>query len=239
MLPINCDIGERGADHPVDLQLMAWIDIASVACGGHAGDNRSVEAFRGRAEKRGIAVAAHLSYPDRENFGRRSIEIPWAELLESLHRQYALMADVTMVKFHGALYNDSCRHEDLAETLAGWLTETACTTVITAPASTLAQACARAGIAVFTEGFAERRYRLDTEDGSLSLVSRERSWASIHDLQEALGQARRIAGSHTVEAVVEADGRIVETRTAPLPAQTICIHSDSPIALDLARELKG
>ena len=238
MLPINCDIGERGADHPVDTELMALIDIASVACGGHAGDLRSVEAFRTRAESRGITVAAHLAYPDRENFGRRSITISPSTLLESLSRQYALMADVTMVKFHGALYNDSCRRIELAESLARWLAETACTTVITAPFSALAWACAGAGITVITEAFAERRYQLDTDGRTISLVSRERSWANIHDLEQAFGQARQIAVSHTVDAVIEADGKIVSYRTVPLQAQTICIHSDSRIAVDLARELR-
>lgn len=238
MLPINCDIGERGADHPVDTELMSLIDIASVACGGHAGDLLSVEAFRARAEIRGIPVAAHLSYPDTANFGRKSIAIAPSALLESLSLQYALMADVTMVKFHGALYNDSCRRIELAEALARWLAETACTTVITAPFSALDRACAGVGIAVMTEAFAERRYHLDADGRTLSLVSRERSWASIDDLDQALAQARQIALCNTVDAVVEADGRIVSTRTVALHAQTICIHSDSRIAVDLARELK-
>ena len=61
---INCDIGERGADHPQDRELMAYIHIANIACGGHAGDETSIEAFRALAEKHEVEVSAHLSYPD-------------------------------------------------------------------------------------------------------------------------------------------------------------------------------
>ncbi len=237
MIPINCDIGERGPNHPVDLKLMELIDIASIACGGHAGDVTSVKAFRSLAEGRGIGVAAHLSYPDREHFGRRSITITDGELLQSLTSQYEMMPDVNMVKFHGALYNDSCRREDLAQVLAEWLSRTACATVITAPASALATACASVGITVMTEAFAERRYQLDPHWNTLSLVKRERSWASFHDVEEALTQARHIIENGKVTAVVEENGCVISTTTVLLKAQTLCIHSDSEIALDLAREL--
>ena len=74
-MKVNCDIGERGADHPVDRQLMELIDIANIACGGHAGDETSIHAFCQLAEQHGVTVTAHLSYPDRENFGRRSLDI--------------------------------------------------------------------------------------------------------------------------------------------------------------------
>lgn len=238
MIPINCDIGERGSDHPLDLELMGFIDIANIACGGHAGDAGSVRVFRSLAERGDIAVAAHLSYPDREYFGRKSIAIEAAELLESLTVQYEMMPDVQLVKFHGALYNDSCARTDLAETLSRWLSGTACRTVITAPASALAMACDHVGIAVLAEAFAERRYQFDPSGGTLSLVSRQRSWASIHNLEEALRQARQITETGEVTAVVEADGTVVSTRTVPLKARTLCIHSDSEIALDLARELR-
>ena len=60
-MKINCDIGERGADHPVDRQLMELIDIANIACGGHAGDDASIPFFCELAKKRKLIITAHLS----------------------------------------------------------------------------------------------------------------------------------------------------------------------------------
>ena len=121
MILINCDIGERGADHPVDMELMDHVGMANIACGGHAGDAASVEAFLRRARGRGVKVAAHLSYPDRENFGRSTIEISDEDLLASLDRQMELMREARTVKFHGALYNDANVDVRRARLLAKWM----------------------------------------------------------------------------------------------------------------------
>jgi len=84
MMRINCDIGERGPGHATDRKLMEVIHIASLACGGHAGDSGSVKAFSALAEENGVELAAHLSYPDRENFGRRPMRLPASALLAAL-----------------------------------------------------------------------------------------------------------------------------------------------------------
>ena len=107
---INCDIGEKGPLHEGDRKLMEYIQIANLACDGHAGDKASVDAFRELAGKCGVGVAAHLSYPDKPNFGRASMALPEAELLAALDAQLALLPGVTLVKFHGALYNDAARN---------------------------------------------------------------------------------------------------------------------------------
>jgi len=118
---INCDIGERGPDHPVDRRLMEVVHLASLACGGHAGDAGSVKVFRALAEKNGVRLAAHLSYPDRPNFGRKAMTISGPALLASLEEQLGLLPGVRRVKFHGALYNEASRDAVLAKTLARWL----------------------------------------------------------------------------------------------------------------------
>jgi len=114
---INCDIGERGPGHAVDRRLMEVVHIANLACGGHAGDRASVQAFRALAEEHGVELAAHLSYPDRPNFGRRVLAMPLPALLASLDEQLALLPSPKRVKFHGALYNESCRSRELAAAL--------------------------------------------------------------------------------------------------------------------------
>ena len=120
-MKINCDIGERGIDNKVDQQLMTLIDIANIACEGHAGDQDSVDFFRDLAKKNNVLVTAHLSYPDKENFGRLSMEIAQKDLLEFLDQQYSLMSDVKAVKFHGALYNDLNNNVKLANWVFEWL----------------------------------------------------------------------------------------------------------------------
>jgi 5-oxoprolinase (ATP-hydrolysing) subunit A len=243
---LNCDMGERGPDHPTDRELMRWIDIANIACGGHAGDEASVRAFLELAREHEVTVTAHLSYPDRENFGRKSMDISPSRLRTSLAEQHALLPEIRTVKFHGALYNESCRRDDLAAVLTDWLLRAGITAVVTMPDSALARTCTQAGITVLAEAFAERRYRLDTSTGSLSLVDRDRADASIHTVDEAVHQAEGIIRRGEVTALVDElsagadmDGRSATGRTVSLQVETICIHSDSAIALPLVRELAG
>jgi UPF0271 protein len=237
-MKINCDIGERGADHPVDRALMELIDIANLACGGHAGDSASVAAFRDLAKRFSVELSVHLSYPDRENFGRKTIPMALEDLLESLNDQFDMMDDVKMVKFHGALYNDCAKDPALAVPLAAWLKSRGVNRIITQFDSELAMACRKEGITVVGEAFAERRYSLDEKSGRLSLVSRDKDYASIHELEAALAHSLEIYKDQKVSGHIDnSDGHRIEK--APLLAETICIHSDSVIALELARSLKS
>ncbi|QEN06567.1 LamB/YcsF family protein [Oceanispirochaeta crateris] len=236
-MKINCDIGERGSDHPVDTALMQHIDIANIACGGHAGDNASIRAFRTLADRFDVDVTAHLSYPDKQNFGRLTMNIQQEELLHSLDHQYALMADVKTVKFHGALYNDAASDASLAKLLANWLQKNSINSIVTQFDSELALACENLGISVMAEAFAERRYALNPQNGKLSLVNRSKDYASIHELDEAVQHSLKIMNDQKVTAFYETDGQ-VKQKEAVLMAQTICIHSDSEISLTLATALQ-
>ncbi len=236
---INCDIGERGADHPVDIELMKHISMANIACGGHAGDGESIDAFKKLAEENQVAVTAHLSYPDRENFGRFSMDIAPADLLKSLDAQYELIGGVDKVKFHGALYNDCWVRPDLSRILAGWLKEQGIKTVVTPYQSCLAAESLTLGMDVFYEAFAERRYAYDPRTGQLTLVSRKLDYASIHDLDEAVAHAMNIVKNGKIDGhITRADGTVT-TEEVDIKADTICIHSDSPISLELAAKLSG
>jgi 5-oxoprolinase (ATP-hydrolysing) subunit A len=236
MIRINCDIGERGSDHPVDRELMNYIRIANIACGGHAGDSDSVAVFTRLAAERGGEVAAHLSYPDREQFGRRILAIPFPALLESLDRQLAMLPGVKRVKFHGALYNQTGGDEPLANKLAGWLIARGITEVLTPGDSALAWECRRLGIMVQREAFAERRYCLAGPEWRLELVDRRLAHACITGVGEAVTQAVEIIDHNRVE-VFATNG--ISIGFCTLAADTVCIHSDSLIALDLARCLSS
>lgn len=222
---LNCDIGERGADHPVDLKLMSLVGLANIACGGHAGDKASVDCFRQLAVELGVQVSAHLSYPDRIHFGRVSMEMSWPECSKALEWQLDLLPGVTAVKFHGALYNDCVRDRDLAGHCADWLSQHGITTVVCPPDSEIAQAAASRHLDVLAEAFLERRYQ-QSADGRLELVPRTHPEACIETVTEALDQAKTLMEHHQVRTL---DGTYL-----PLKADTFCIHSDSPIALDLA-----
>lgn len=235
MIKVNCDIGERGANHPVDNSLMEYISIANIACGGHAGNKESVDFYLSLAEKYGVMPTAHLSYPDKENFGRTSMDISIEDLEESLNSQYKLMDSVKSVKFHGALYNDLCVNSELATSLSKWLMKHDIKSVVTPFGSELAFACASLGIEVLNEGFAERRYRY--ENGRLLLVPRSKSYASIKECNEAVNHSEYMIAKGMVSCVVSDLNYVLETKDFPIKVDTICIHSDSEIALELAKKL--
>lgn len=234
---INCDIGERGPQHPVDLELMNHIGMANIACGGHAGDAESVAVFSGIAREKGLQIAAHLAYPDRPNFGRISMVIAIKELLTALDRQLALSVEQSRVKLHGALYNDCNVNGLLAREVAVWLHSSHVKEVVTPFDSALAGACQELGLAVCAEAFAERRYHWLPEQGQLVLVSRSKHYASIHDVDEALEHSRKIIVEQRIAAVVEHEDGSLTTSLRPMLAKTLCIHSDSEIALPLASGL--
>jgi UPF0271 protein len=232
---INCDIGERGPGHAIDRRLMELVHIANLACGGHAGDRASVQAFRALAEEHGVELSAHLSYPDRPNFGRRVLPISLSALLSSLDEQLALLPAVRRVKFHGALYNESCRSRELAVALSEWLARSGIREILAPDDAAIAGEARRQGVAVLREAFAERRYEYDEGERRLRLVDRSQPHASIVDLESALAQAREIVARRRVN-VRHPHGR--RPRWRAIAADTICIHSDSPIALELTVGLR-
>lgn len=232
---VNADIGERGADHPVDRALMAHIGQANIACGGHAGDESSIEAFLGLALEHEVQVAAHPSYPDRENFGRVSMDLSPQMLVDSLGEQLDRLPGVRRVKLHGALYNDACVHEAMAKDLALFLKKWGALTVVAPAGSALALACEAVGLELLSEAFVERRYHLVRE--RLLLVPRSHPKASIEGLDDALAQARSISAEGWVQTLNLEDSS--DGPRVPIEAETLCIHSDAPLALPLAQALEG
>ncbi|PIU18243.1 MAG: hypothetical protein COT18_10875 [Elusimicrobia bacterium CG08_land_8_20_14_0_20_59_10] len=234
MIRINCDIGERGHLHDEDRRLMERIHIANLACDGHAGDKASVEAFRAMAAKRGVKVSAHLSYPDKTNFGRATMKLPEAGLLAALDAQLALLPGATLVKFHGALYNDACSDPCLANALAGWLKRNNIGALLAPDDSEIASAARNLGIKVLREAFIDRRYAWHRKTGRLALAARG-AGGVITDIEEALAQAWEIIKRGRVNV----SGSPAKPDWRDIKADTVCIHSDSPIALELADKLRA
>jgi 5-oxoprolinase (ATP-hydrolysing) subunit A len=216
MVDLNCDMGEL-EDTAYEAALMEYVTSASIACGGHTGDESTMERTARLALKRGVRIGAHPSYPDRAHFGRVEMAIPRAEIaaavrsqIERLERVVAgLGGRVVYVKPHGALYNVAARNAEVARAIgaavAAWNSEAV---VFGLATSVALDTWREMGLPVAAEAFADRRYE---PDGSLR--NRKFPDALITDPEEAARQAVRFARQGQ--------------------AQTICVHSDTPHALEI------
>jgi len=217
-IDLNCDVGEL-ADAGHEAALMEHITSANIACGGHAGDEQTMERTVRLALERGVRIGAHPGYPDRENFGRLEMELSAEEIertvLEQIERleQVARRAGAAIVhvKPHGALYNVAARDEAVARAIgaavARWNPRVP---LFGLAGSRSLEVWGGMGLEAVAEGFADRRYEADG-----SLRSRRLPGALITDPGEAAAQAVRLAR----------EGR----------AQTICVHGDTPGAVAILR----
>lgn len=228
---LNADLGERGIRNAEDLALLPLLDVANIAVGGHAGDAASASDFASEAAAKGVTVSAHISYPDRDHFGRVHMDLPAPDLLEALDAQRACLPESRWLKFHGALYNDAARDEQLAEILGDWARRRNFTHLLTLPDSALEHAAHRNGLQVVREFFAERRYTR-APSGQILLLPRSHPDSSIHRFEDAVHQCQIWLDQGLVN-LIDAD----PPRLVPLEAETLCIHSDSPIAFALAQHL--
>jgi len=228
---LNADLGE-GAGH--DDELLQLVSSASIACGFHAGDPVSVLASIRAARERGVAVGAHPGFADREDFGRIEVALPAAEVFAIVAYQLgafralatAARTPVNHVKPHGALYNMAVRDEKLAEAIANAVRAIDSSLLLFAPGgSVLERAAQSAKLRVVREVFADRNYLADG-----SLVPRTRPDALLHDPEEAAVRVLRMLREGVVRSV---DGTDVGVH-----ADTICVHGDTPGAVDFARSLR-
>lgn len=228
---LNSDLGE-GAGH--DNELLALVSSANIACGFHAGNAAMMRESMLAARARGVAVGAHPSFDDRENFGRREIALPPHEIFALVVYQLgafhalarSLGVTVQHVKPHGALYNMAAREEQVADAIARAVKAVEQKLILFAPsASALSRAAENHEVHVAREIFADRNYMPDG-----SLVPRDHPQALLHSPEEA---ANRVYGMLRENKVRAIDGSEVR-----IDADTICVHGDTPGAVDFARELR-
>ena len=218
-IDLNADVGERpGADGLAgDAQIIAAFSSVNVACGFHAGDAATMRAICAEAVLRRKRIGAHVSYMDREGFGRRDVEVDPHTLREHVVQQIAALrieaglehGRVSYVKPHGALYNRAARDRVHADALVSAIAATDRHLKLLAPPdSELLRAAEAHSIEAVTEGFADRAYRPDG-----SLVPRGEPGAVL-DRDQALAQCVTLAES----------GRF----------RSLCLHSDTPGAAETA-----
>ena len=231
-IDLNADLGE-GSGH--DNELFELISSASIATGFHAGDADTMHAALSAAKSHGVAVGAHPSFWDRENFGRKELKVSGGEVFDAVKYQLGIFQAIAAsigvqpnhVKPHGALYNMAVRDEKLADTIARAIASVDPKLILFAPNNTeLARAGEAHGLQVAREIFADRNY---LNDGWL--VPRTRPDALLHDPKEAAQRVLRMLREGKVRSV---EGRDVDVR-----GETICIHGDTPGAVEFARELRA
>jgi UPF0271 protein len=216
IVELSADLGEGS---PGEDEIWPLIDRANVACGGHVGDDDSMRAAAALAAQHGVILGAHPSYPDREHFGRRSMQMAPDALRASLRAQIAalgLFAPVHHVKPHGALYNDAHKDRALADVIVSALDPGMA--LVAPDHSQMAAAARAAGIRVIREAFADRRYE---PDGSLTPRSIPGSTLTI---EEAAAQVALLVREGVVIARDQSHVIVV--------FDTICIHADMDGAVE-------
>tara|TARA_B110000977_G_C11041237_1_gene478945 strand:+ start:1058 stop:1759 length:702 start_codon:yes stop_codon:yes gene_type:complete len=226
MLLINCDLGERGSANKIDDQLLEHINIANIACGGHAGNKESVDYYTDLCTKYKIKITAHISYPDTENFGRKVMQISDIDLLKSFDKQFSLFDDVRAIKPHGALYNELRVNTKLSRLFINWCRSNDIQELVLSPNGIVTDHAKENDIRVITESFIERGYMLN-EDNTPVLIPRGEPNAEIRDVSKALEQYIELNNNW-----ISINGKAID-----FSSQTACIHSDSDIALELVKAI--
>ncbi|MEI4270458.1 5-oxoprolinase subunit PxpA [Klenkia sp. LSe6-5] len=235
-MDLNADLGEGFGVWALsdDDALLDVVTSANVACGFHAGDPRTMRRVCERAVSRGVAIGAQVGYRDLPGFGRRFIDVDPDELTQDVVAQLGALSAfarvagdrVRYVKPHGALYNAIVTHEEQAAAVVAAVVDVDRTLpVLGLPGSAFLRLAAEAGLRCVDEAFADRAY---TADGAL--VSRRLPGAVLHDA--GLVAARCVAMA-TGQPVHDVDG--AELRLAPA---SICVHGDTPGAVEIARRVR-
>ncbi len=219
-IDINCDIGEGVGN---ERELMPFIQSCNIACGGHAGNELLMKEVVALAIKNKVKIGAHPSYPDIENFGRRSIKLSKNELAETILDQINTLHRVIVdaggrmnhIKAHGALYNDLVVNEELSIDFLKIIETYKQNMKLFVPyGSVIADVAVKDGFAIVYEAFVDRNYNDD-----LSLVSRKEKNAVITDARTMLEHLLEIKNKGTI--------RTITGRHIPIKANTFCLHSDT------------
>ncbi|MDX6041484.1 LamB/YcsF family protein [Scandinavium lactucae] len=235
-IDLNSDLGESYGQWRMgdDAAILPLISSANVACGFHAGSPAGILATLRAAQRLGVTVGAHVSYPDLVGFGRRNMDVASDELTADVIYQIGALQGlaaaagtrVRYVKPHGALYNTIAHDERQARAVIDALLALDNSFSLVALAGSPLIGWAQAsGIHTVAEAFADRAYHRNG-----TLVSRRAAGAVIHDPQEV---ARRV-----VQMVTEGGVTSVEGEFTVIRADSVCIHGDSPDAVEMTRQIR-
>ena len=235
-IDLNADLGEGFGSWRLgdDEGLLGIVTSANVACGFHAGDAVTMRRVCEQAADRGVAIGAQVGYRDLPGFGRRRIDYEPMELRDEIIYQIAALdgfcrlqgEKVRYVKPHGALYNTAAVDVYQASAVVAAIVDyDRQLPVLCLPGSTLAEVATGAGLRVVAEGYADRAYQPDG-----TLLPRRQPGAVISTVDSVVARAVRMA---TTGEIVAIDDTLVER-----PLESICVHGDTPGAVELARRVR-
>ncbi|CAI0859412.1 5-oxoprolinase subunit PxpA [Serratia proteamaculans] len=231
IVDLNADLGEGCANDQALLQL---VSSANIACGFHAGDAQTMRQSVLWALEYGVAIGAHPSFPDRENFGRTRMQLPAETVYAQVVYQLGALAAIARaeggvmvhVKPHGMLYNQAAVEPELAEAIARAVKAVDPTLRLVGLAgSELIRAGEKQGLVTRQEVFADRGYQANG-----TLVPRGQPGALITSDELALAQTLEMVRHHRV--------RTLDGTWAAVQAETVCLHGDGEHALEYARTLR-
>tara|TARA_X000000950_G_scaffold257016_1_gene323094 strand:- start:156315 stop:157073 length:759 start_codon:yes stop_codon:yes gene_type:complete len=231
---LNADIGELEgpSGRALDAAILRHVQGCNIACGGHAGDDESMFETLKLCWELMRNCGAHPSYPDREGFGRRAMDIPLADLKASLNQQVGRLSQIAEkveltlghVKPHGALYNTAAKDAGLAMLVAEVCAENDIPTLVGPPNTELQTAAKKLGLAYVREGFVDRAYMPDG-----SLMPRTMEGAVIEDNASKIRQA--LAMTHGSLPMPDGESLAIHF-------ETLCVHGDTKGAEQTAELIK-
>lgn len=230
MIDINCDLGEGIANENL---LMPHITSCSIACGGHFGDENSIDETIQFALKNNVLIGAHPSFPDKENFGRKWIQITNENLSESIQyqmdlfmeRMFLYKATLHHIKPHGALYNAIAVDENLAKIFVNSILKYSRNSFLYVPyKSEIEKVAIKNNIKIIYEAFADRNYNDD-----LTLVNRTYSNATITDKEKVF--------QHVSKMYFDGKVKTISGNEKYIKAATFCVHSDTENSVEIVKYL--
>lgn len=235
-MDLNCDMGESFGVYSLgyDEQAMPYVTSINVACGFHASDPSNMLKTIKKAKQYELAIGAHPSFPDLVGFGRRAMAASGEEIYADVVYQIGALAaicdsqglNLQHVKVHGALYNLAEKDVAIGSAIAEAIKSVdPALYMVCSCNSAMVKAAQTVGVKYVEEAFADRAY---TREGTL--VSRSQPGAVIHDVKEVAERVLSIVKTGVV--------RTIDGSEIPLKAQTICVHGDTPGAVDMIREIR-
>jgi len=225
-IDINCDVGEGLGN---EAKLFPYISSCNLACGGHAGDAKTMSEVISLAMSHNIRIGAHPSYPDKDNFGRKSINMEAGEFKKSILSQVRMLEDLiaeqkgimTHIKAHGALYNDLATDRELSILYLDTLREYRSSVSLFVPyGSVIGREAEKSGFKFLYEAFGDRNYRDD-----LTLVPRSEGNALLTNPTAVF--------EHLIRMIQSSSVRTISGALIPLVAHTYCIHGDTRSAYEI------
>ncbi len=233
---INCDLGEKSKFHSIenDPELLNIVNSANIACGYHAGDEETMNMVIKISKSNDVSIGAHPSFKDRENFGRKKINLNSSEITKLITDQYEILQkvaqnhneNVTHIKPHGALNNMACEDFELANTIAKAINNIDKNIIFLVPTgSKMEIAAKKLNMKIACEIFADRNYE---DDGNL--VSRSKDHALITD--------PNMAKKHVLSMVKNQALNCFSGKQIPCEIDSVCIHGDNESSLATAKSIK-